>query len=261
MTGDDRRRDWGRPEDGPDADGERAPDERRADGGRVEAAPTADGHLAASLARRDVQVATALVVAQAVLVAGYFAVTNARPTSLRYIWYPVVWITVGAWAVATRSTPPTNRRRRLVAVAVAAAYLLALARLGSVVGPASHGASGVRVIAASPGWGPTIQYSGAVLTVTAIPFVVIGYAALSYLVYAAVLDASGAALSGVLGLAACASCSLPLVAALVAGVAGTGAATAAYAFSLDVATLSYLLSAAGLYWGPAIGAAIGGRFS
>lgn len=236
-------------------------DDRRADGGRVETAPTAADRLTATLGRRDVQAATALIVAQAVLVAGYFAATSARPTSLRYVWYPVLWITVGVWAVAARSPSPANRRRRLVAVAIGVGYLLVLARLGNVVAPASHGASGLRVIAASPGWGPTVQYAGAALTVTAIPFVAIGYAALSYLVYAAVLDASGAALSGLLGLAACASCSLPLVAALVAGVAGTGAASAAYALSLDVATLAYLLSAAGLYWGPAIGAAIGGRMS
>jgi len=236
-------------------------DDRRTDGGRTAATPATDDRLAATLARRDVQAITALIVAQAILVAGYFAATSARPTSLRYVWYPVVWITVGVWAVASRSPSSADRRRVLVAAAVGSAYLLALARLGNVVGPASHGAGGVRVIAASPGWGPTIQYSGAALTVTAIPFVVVGYAALSYLVYAAVLDASGAALSGLLGLAACASCSLPLVAALIAGIAGTGAASAAYAFSLDVATLAYLLSAAGLYWGPAIGGAIGGRLS
>ncbi|GAA0666426.1 DUF7546 family protein [Natronoarchaeum mannanilyticum] len=234
-------------------------DDRRADGGRAEATPAAGHRLAATLARRDVQAVTALIVAQAILVAGYFAATSARPTSLRYVWYPVVWITVGVWAAASRSTPSADRRRRVLAAAVAAGYLLVLARLGNVVAPASHGAGGVRVIAASPGWGPTLQYSGAALTVTAIPFVVIGYAALSYLVYAAVLDASGAALSGLVGLAACASCSLPLVAALIAGIAGTGAANAAYALSLDVATLAYLLSAAGLYWGPAIGGAIGGR--
>ncbi len=248
VPGDDRR-----------ADGAGPSDDRRADGGRIEATP--EDRLAATLARRDVQVVTALVVAQAALVAGYFAATSARPTSLRYVWYPVVWITVGVWAVASRSPPSADRRRRFLAVAAGLVYLLVLARLGNVVGPASHGAGGVRAIVASPGWGPTIQYSGAALTVTAIPFVVVGYAALSYLVYAAVLDASGAALSGLLGLAACASCSLPLVAALVAGVAGTGAASAAYAFSLDVATLAYLLSAAGLYWGPTIGAAIGDRLS
>lgn len=245
MTGEDRRAD-----DAPREDVERA------DGGRIEATPTAGGRLAATLARRDVQAATALLVAQALLVAGYFAATSARPTSLRYVWYPVVWITVGVWAVATRSPPPANRRRRVLAAAVAAAYLLGLAWLGNVLGPASHGASGVRVIAASPGWGPTVQYGGAALTVTAIPYVAAGYVALSYLVYAAALDAGGAALSGLLGLAACASCSFPLFAALAAGVAGTGAATAAYALSLDVATLAYLLSAAGLYWGPAIGAAV-----
>ena len=250
MPGDDRRAGEARP-----------PDDRRVDGGRVETAPTADDRLAATLARRDVQAVAALIVAQAVLVAGYFAVTSARPTSLRYVWYPVIWITVGVWAVASRSLPPADRRGRFLAVTIGVVYLLVLARLGNVVGPATHGASGVRVIAASPGWGPTLQYSGATLTVTAIPFVVVGYAALSYLVYAAVLDASGAALSGLLGLAACASCSLPLVAALIAGIAGTGAASAAYVFSLDVATLAYLLSAAGLYWGPTIGAAIGGRMS
>jgi len=245
VTGDDRH-----------GEGTPGDDVERVDGGRIEAPPTPADRLAATLARRDVQAATALVVAQAVLVAGYFAATSARPTSLRYVWYPVVWITVGVWAVATRSPPPANRRRRLLAAAVAAAYLLGLAWLGNVLGPASHGASGVRVIAASPGWGPTVQYGGAALTVTAIPYVAVGYAALSYLVYAAALDASGATLSGLLGLAACASCSLPLFVALAAGVAGTGAATAAYALSLDVATLAYLLSVVGLYWGPAIGAAV-----
>lgn len=238
-----------------------SPDERAGERAHDRpATPPPGDRLAATLARRDVQALAALVVAQALLVAGYFATTTARPTSLRYVWYPVGWITVAVWAVATRTPGSAGRRRRQAAAAVGVAYLLVVAAVGNVVmlsGPET-GEQGARLIFASPGWGPMLHYVGPVVTVTAVPFRLAGYLALSYLVYAAAVDASGAVLSGALGVASCVSCSLPLVAALVAGVGGgtTGVAGVAYAYSLDISTLAFLGAVGGLYWGPAVGQAI-----
>jgi hypothetical protein len=92
----------------------------------------------------------------------------------------------------------------------------------------------------TPGWGPRVGYAGSVLTLNFVPFRVIGYLALSYLVYAALVDLAGAAVSGLLGLGSCLSC-LPVFGSLAAGLAGgTGVATALSALSVDVSTAVFV---------------------
>lgn len=215
--------------------------------------------VAALASPRDVAGLGVLAGVQVLLVAAYFAATAAEPTSLRYVLYPVVWISVGVWAIVRTGAPSADLRGRLVAGAIAAGYLLALAWVGGLVavGPTSGptGRTGVRVVAASPGWGPTVQYVGDAVRLVLVPYLLVGYLALAYLVYAALLDAAGAALSGVLGLASCVSCSLPVVASIAAAVAGgsSGIVTAAYALSLELSTVAFLAAIGLLYWRPFVG--------
>lgn len=210
------------------------------------------GRIASSLSRpavkRDVLVISGLLAVQLLFVATYFAATDAEPVSLRHLLYPLAWIAVGLW-VPLRGGPRTDSARaRAVGAVVAVGYFLLVAWLSGLIG--THGAhagsvqTGLDVVVASPGWGPRVSYVTALGHVTAIPYLVVGYAALSYLVYAAVADATTAVASGVLGVFACVGCSFSLLASVLAGTAGgsSGLVTAVYALSTDLSTLVFLLA-------------------
>ncbi|MFB6281122.1 MAG: hypothetical protein ABEH40_03790 [Haloferacaceae archaeon] len=189
-----------------------------------------------------------LVTLEAASLVGYFGLTNAAITDVRYVLYPFVWINVGVLAVLATDPREGSRRTRLLAGAVAAAYFLALAALAGLVGlelgHAHSHVSGLQFTMSAPGYGPRIAYAGSLVTLTLVPYRVIGYLALAYLVYAAVLDLSGATLSGIVGLGSCVGCSLPLVAPAVAGAAGgTGLLSAATAFSIDISTAVFVVAA------------------
>lgn len=249
--------------------------------------------LAGAVGRDRLVIGGGGLLAEALLLAGYFGATGAEPTALRYVLYPLLWINVGVWAVWRVRTPEASPRARRAAGAVAVAYFLVLAYatgllalypgvhehatpfalsapgvtgaslLSGAVGalstalPLHAGAAdpGLSVTLASPGWGPRVAYVvPGVGHAYFVPYRVVGYLALSYLVYATALDAARAALSGVLGLGACLSCSFPVVTSLAAGVAGwSSALTAAYAYSVDISTVVFLLAVGLLLWRPAGG--------
>jgi hypothetical protein len=194
-----------------------------------------------------------LLVVEAVGVVGYLALTNTTVQSVRYVLYPFVWINVGIVAVVAVTPRPTSRRARLVASGLAVGYFAGLALLAGLVSvdtaallgtghDHSHAhVHGLQVVMTTPGWGPRVGYAGDVLTVNLVPFRVIGYLALAYLVYAALVDLAGAALSGLLGLGSCLSCTLPIVGSLGVGlVGGTGAAATLASFSVDVSTAVFV---------------------
>lgn len=242
--------------------------------------------LRGALTRERVVVGGGALLAEALLVVGYFGATAAEPTALRYVLYPFVWINVGVWAMWRVRPPKAGPRARRAAAAVAVTYFLVLAYATGLLAvyPAVHehvspfalsgvtaasllggldwltvplhaGASdpGLSVTLASPGWGPRVAYVvPAVGHAYFVPYRVVGYLALSYLVYATALDAARAALSGVVGLGACLSCSFPIVGSLAAGVAGWSSALAAvvYAYSVDLSTGVFLLAVGLLLWRP-----------
>jgi len=176
-------------------------------------------------------------------------------SGLRLWAYPFVWINVGLWAIlrtSPASAPP--RRRRLVAV-LAAGYFGLLVYAGGMVGIGhTHGPDSARIVWTSipPGWSPAVLYSGGGVALTLIPYKLVGYAALAYLVYATVLDAAGSAVSGVLGLLSCVSCSWPVLASLATGLFGSGTvlASAAAGWSYDLSTVVFVATVALLYWRP-----------
>ena len=201
----------------------------------------------------------AAVLAELALLVGYVGLTNAEPTDIRYLAYPFVWINLGMWAVLTVEPTEASARVRGAVGLAAVGYLLVLALAGGLLQVAhvghfhSHGgSSGLSVFTAlPPGWGPTLVYQHAAFTLTLVPYKLVGYLALAYLVYTALLDTAVAALSGVIGLLSCVSCSWPVFASLVAGVlGGSTVASAVYSLSVDLSTAAFVAAVGLLVWGP-----------
>lgn len=194
-----------------------------------------------------------LVTTEALAVLAYYAVADVQLTDPRFVVYPLVWINASLWAVARVRPPPSSQRRRWLAAGVGVAYFAALTYFGGVWTLAvPEAAPYLRVAWLPPGWGPAVLYANAGVAVAALPYKVVGYAALAYLVAATVLDAAGSALSGVVGLFSCVSCTWPILATVLSGVFGAGSAVAAVATSqpYGVSTLVFLSAVALLVWRP-----------
>lgn len=175
-------------------------------------------------------------------------------SGLRYWVYPFVWINVGIWAVLRTKPAAADTHKRRLAAAIAVGYFVVLGYFGGLFGLATPGPTSFRIAAFSipPGWGPALLYNGPVFAVTLLPYKVIGYVALAYLVYATVIDATGSAVTGLLGLLSCVSCTWPILASLASGLAGSGTAlaSAVYAQSYGLSTLVFVVTVALLYWRP-----------
>lgn len=175
-------------------------------------------------------------------------------TGVRIIVYPLVWINVSLWAVLRTRPAPAGRRHRRLAAGLAVGYFVVLAYAGGLVGPGGPYATGLslKLFPLPPGISPAVIYSGEHVALRFIPYKVLGYGALAYLVYATVIDAAGSAVTGVLGLLSCVSCSWPVLASLVSGALGssTAVAGAVYAQSYGLSTVVFVLTVGLLYWRP-----------
>ncbi len=183
------------------------------------------------------------------LVMVYVLLLPGAATDAFLLAFPFVWLNVAAWVLLRVRPAPASTRRRYLAGAVAVGYGLLLGYVGGVFGTGGAG-TGLRVVlAAPPGFAPSVVYSGAPLAVVLTPWKVAGYLALSYLVYVTVVDASGGLAGGVLGLFSCVSCVLPIIASVVGGIAGAGAALsqAAQFQSYGLSTVVFLVSVGLLY--------------
>jgi hypothetical protein len=183
--------------------------------------------------------------------------------SLSLVVLPFVWINVGLWALWRTEVPAAPARSRRIAAVVAVGYALILAYFGGLldlgyafVSVPGYDPSYGWYVATSlpPGFGPAVTYESELVIVRLFPYQLVGYAALSYLVYATVIDAAGAAVTGVLGLLSCVSCSWPIVATIVTGVAGGSSALAAQAYqqSLPLSTAVFVVTVGLLYWRPSL---------
>ncbi len=203
-----------------------------------------------------------LVVAAEVAVAtAYIDLAGLTITQPRYVVYPFVWINVGVWAVLRTQTPRVDRRQWGIATAVAVGYLLVLLWAGGVllVGllePLPGGAA-ASVYWDIPGRGPIVVYGTPHLRLSLIPFKLVGYLTLAYLVYARLLDATRVALSGALGLFSCVGCAFSILLPLLGATTLFGSTLTGFAW--DLSTLVFVFTVALLYWADAVGAAVSRR--
>jgi len=229
---------------------------------------TLDFDLAGLRPDRDTLLWAGLVVnTEIILTAAYLLVADVTVTEWRYLVYPFVWINLSALAVVRTDTIAGSSRARYVGAAIGLGYLLVLAYVGGLVsqGVAAHHAAGAavadhhalgwRLAWLPPGWGPALVYSGTAVQLTLMPYKVVGYLTLAYLVYATVIDAAGSAVSGLLGLVSCVSCTWPVLASLAGAVAGSGTAVAAAAseWSYMLGTIAFAVTVGLLLWRPTIG--------
>ena len=210
--------------------------------------------------RSTLRGATIIVAAELLLLAAYFDTTGITPTGERtgmYL-YPFVWTNVAVWGVLRVRTPSAPTSQRALAALVAGGYLLLLGYVGGLyaVGPTQY-TTGIDVHFWSlpPGWSPAVLYTGSWLTLALIPYKVVGYAALAYLVYGVVLDAAGGGgglMAGVLGLFSCVSCTLPVIAGVVGGFVGGASflVSAAYGQSYALSTAVFVVTVVLLVWRP-----------
>jgi hypothetical protein len=201
---------------------------------------------------RDLLVALGAVCAiEAVVVLAYVA-TSPSTTAPRYLLYPFLWLNVAGLAIVTTEAPAASTRRKALAAAVGVGYLLGLSVVDGTIAFAS--ASGIDVFwSLPPGWGPMVVADLGPLRIAPIPYRTLGYAAIAYLLYVAILDASSRMAGGLVGLLSCVSCTFPVIAAAVSGIAGgTGLAAAAalsYDWAYDLSTVVFLVTIGALVWG------------
>lgn len=157
--------------------------------------------------------------------------------------YPLVWLAASAIAVWT----VRDQLRRLGPVALTGglAYTLVLCWTAGLLAPGT-GTGEVAVHFALPGWGPAVFYSGSVVTVLVVPFLVVGYVTLGLLGAGALRVTLQSVPAGAVGLLACVSCTAPLLAGLAGSLGAGSLASAVSTAQYPLATAAFLLSAAGL---------------
>jgi len=194
--------------------------------------------------------------AEFLILAGYY--TLATDVTLRdplFAVIPFVWINLAGWAVMHTKVPTAPSRKKATAAAVAVGYFGLLAVFGGIVnGPSGVTSSYLNVLQLPPGWNPAFFYSGSLFSLVVLPYKLVGFAALSYLVYVTALDAASALAGGVLGLFSCVSCPFPVLAGLVSGLAGGGSAIAGftYANSYLLSTVVFGVTVVLLTWRPSL---------
>jgi hypothetical protein len=199
-----------------------------------------------------------LFATQLIIGIAYAVVVDAPIPNFRYYLIPFVWITIGILAVWYTTPSNRNTQHTIIGAIVAVSYFFLILYLSGMIGPtraaieATAGSSSIGVEWHRPlGWGPILTYSGNRFAVTLIPYQVIGYLALSYLIYAAILDISKSATAGVIGLAPCPGCAAPLLAPLLAGAAGTSSAFVfLISYTYEIATILFVGAVGLLYWQP-----------
>lgn len=169
--------------------------------------------------------------------------------------YPLVWINAGLLAIGKTTPPPVSTGQRRKALAVGAVYVLVLAAIGGIVRPGSPGIESYvqfNLLYLPPGWNPMLAYFSPLVSVTLIPYKLVGYWALAYLVYVTVLDTAGLSWGTLTGLFSCVSCAMGiLVPTLSSVLGGTGAVVGQLVpESYGASTVVYLVSLALLYWRP-----------
>lgn len=215
--------------------------------------------------RTTLLVAGLLVNTQIAITLAYLLISDAIITQPRYLIYPWLWIDAALLAVWKTDPAPAPTATRRVGIAIAGGYFLLLAIAAGLVGPTggivatltgtagpAPEATGWSIHWLPPGSGPALLYQGTAVRTALLPYEVIGYVGLAYLVYAGVLEAAGSTLSGLVGVFSCVSCAWPVVGGAVTTIFGGGSAIAiaATTWPHDVSTIVFLSAVGVLYWHP-----------
>lgn len=203
--------------------------------------------------RRSLPLWAAVIALEIVIVVAYLEATGTSVDRIRYVVYPFVWINLGAWSVLNIRPATSIRWIRATAAFVAVGYFLLLLVLPGKLGLAfaTTTGSGLQVAWAVPGWGPMIAYGGPFVRFHLVPFEVVGYLSLAYLVYANLLNLARSSLAGVVGIATCVGCTVPVMIPLLGLLGGTGTAIAStvYQWSYDLGTALFVVAVVLLYHG------------
>lgn len=187
------------------------------------------------------------VAVQVLAVVLYFVLTNTVAVTVRHALYPVVWVTLSAWALLNTPLPDDLPRYAPAVAVVSGLYFVALLWLAGLVGTAQSPGTAFGVSGASPGWGPVIAYSGESVYLRLIPFQVIGYAALSYLVFVALTDTASSILGAAVGLVSCVGCTWTLVAGALSVVGSAGVTAFVQSYSYELSTIVFVTAVVVLY--------------
>jgi len=187
-------------------------------------------------------VGSALVVISvlAAATASYLSVQQPTLTDGRVLVYPVVWSTAAVGAAVWVSQTVQLRPRRWLGAAVGVGYTVALLWLSGTLG-ASAGMPTSQLELALPGWGPILLYDNGLLSLSVVPFKLVAYLSLGYIV-AVLISAAGSARTAALGMASCVSCAAPLLLAVAGLFGGTQATTMVASAGYDLATVVLLVT-------------------
>lgn len=193
-----------------------------------------------------------LINVEVLVVALYVLVADVTITAPRFLVYPFIWINLGIWAVSAVTPTPRNDRITRIGIVIGVGYFALLAVIGGLIG-VDPVQPGFRIAwELPPGWGPAILYQGEFFRLAIVPYKLVGYLALAYLVYATVLDTVGSAWRGVVGLFSCVSCVWPVLGTVLTGIFGSSSAVAAVATNqpYGVSTVVFVSAVALLVWRP-----------
>lgn len=181
----------------------------------------------------------------------YTVLTGATFPGVRYFVIPFIWINVAIWAVVKTSPTTRGAKHTAIAFGISVVYLLSTLYLSGLLRPSTGsleqitGMAGFGVTWRSIGWGPTLLYSGEWVSLVLIPYQVIGYLALAYLLYVSILDITNSAAGGIIGLIPCPGCAAPLFTSLAAGIAGTSSAfMLLVTYQYELATVLFIIAIA-----------------
>lgn len=183
----------------------------------------------------------------------YLGMSRGQITNPLVFIYPFVWVNVGIWAIGQTSTPSTGAKRRFVARLIGGGYFLGLAFFGGVL--AFGGSEALSITSywtLPPGYGPLVVISSPLFRLVLEPYKLVGYFALAYLVYAAILDTFGKAARGILGVFSCVSCTWPILGTFLSSLFGSTSVvvTAASTQPYGASTVVFLSAVALLTWRP-----------
>ncbi|MFB6094020.1 MAG: hypothetical protein ABEJ77_03670 [Halanaeroarchaeum sp.] len=204
------------------------------------------------VSRQTVALLSGLVAVEAALLVLYAVTSDGIITEPLVFVYPFVWIDASILALLTTDRPSGTTRHRVAAGLIGVAYFGVLGYFGGLFG-AGHGMIPLHVNwTLPPGYGPVLLYDGSLVRLVLEPFKVVGYLTLAYFVYATILDATAGAISGLVGLFSCVSCTWPILGTIATSIFGSGSAVAAFALSQSygLGTLVFLSALALLYYRP-----------